>query len=454
MNTLHCAADRVVLSVPRALLLLAGITALVRAQATVTMVQPDPVRDLGLSVAASGGPRDTLGLLVANVIRNSPADQAGITPGSRILAVNGQPVRLAPNDIGRAKAADSALSKFENAVRVTPSGGDVILRVAGGGRIRNVSLPGVDRRADRVQSSGNDSVAIRIPRATPAESSAGVTAASVSAPATAPAATVANATVAAPSTPPSVTVSLPSQAPAPVVPAAAPATPATAATPVRVSLSALVEALGVVQVDVRRISRDSQSLMLTDSLADVEQEIALLRARLRRLIASSASVASIDVARTGGASTAPTATTAATTAAIPVVAPAVAPAVIPPATPAPTPSSVAATAPQPVASSPAATPAAMPAAVTEANGTFGGLQLTRVSGDLATYLGPQGSAALLVVAASEAWEPMRAGDIMLQLNGAAPDIARLRAAAESREPISVTLLRRGRTFTVSLGGAR
>ena len=422
--------ERVARSVPRMLLLLAGITALARAQATVTMVQPDPVRDLGLSVAASGGPRDTLGLLVANVIRNSPADQAGITPGSRILAVNGQPVRLAPNDIGRARAADSALSKFENAVRITPSGSDVVLRVAGGGRIRNVSLPGADRRADRGQMPGNDSVARPIPRATPAESSGGATPVSASEPATSPPGAVVNPGVPAASTPTSLTVSVPAPTPAPVVSAAPPAmpTPTPVASSARASLSGLVQALGVVQDETRRIARDSQSLELTDSLVDVEHEIALLRARLRRLIASSASVATTVVPRTGSATVAAPATVAQSAPASPAAAPTVIP--------------------------PAVTPTAVPPAAIEANGTFGGLQLSRVSGDLATYLGPQGSTALLVVAASEAWEPMRAGDVIVQLNGATPDVGRLRAASETRETFSLTLLRRGRTFTVSLAGAR
>ena len=129
------------------LLVVLGASRHVHAQASPAADGPSDIsRMIGLSVAASGGPRDTLGLLVATVTRDGPADRAGITTGSRILAVNGLEVRLAPNDIGRRAAADSALIRFDRALRVTPPGSDVILRVAGGGLTRLVNVPVAVRR--------------------------------------------------------------------------------------------------------------------------------------------------------------------------------------------------------------------------------------------------------------------------------------------------------------------
>jgi S1-C subfamily serine protease len=46
---------------------------------------------------------------------------------------------------------------------------------------------------------------------------------------------------------------------------------------------------------------------------------------------------------------------------------------------------------------------------------------------------------------------MHTGDVIVQVDGAAPDAEQLRSALESHRRISVTLLRRGRSFTVLLG---
>ena len=80
-----------------------------------------------------------------------------------------------------------------------------------------------------------------------------------------------------------------------------------------------------------------------------------------------------------------------------------------------------------------------------------GLELARVSGELAAYLGAQADSALSVIRASDAWEPMRAGEVIVRVDGAAPDQERLRSALDAHRRISVTLLRRGRSFTVLLG---
>lgn len=399
--------------------ILVGVTTVGGAQSiSSTGTAPDPATLLGLTVAASGGPRDTLGLLVATVARNGPADQAGITAGSRILAVNGQPVRLSPNDIGRRVAADSALTSFAQAVRVTPSGRDVMLRVVGGGRTRTVSLP------------------VGAPAATVLVPSAPVSV--LPAPNTAVPATVPS--VVAPSPQPSAGPAAPTPDAAPVVATSGTSVPVTTPSTAPRSLSALVEALGAVQNDVRRLSLDSLQLNVRDSLVDLEYEIALLRARLRRMHASQTPARTSDSVPTAIARPAAAVTTAP-------------PAALPTAS-----SSVVVTpARTPVVLSPASAPAATVSPTIAAEPiavAVQGLELTRVRGDLAAYLGPQGDNALVVQRASDAWEPIRAGDVVLQVDGATPDAARLRGLLESQRPVSLLIARRGRSFSVTLGGAR
>ena len=58
-----------------------------------------------------------------------------------------------------------------------------------------------------------------------------------------------------------------------------------------------------------------------------------------------------------------------------------------------------------------------------------------------------------MIRASDAWEPMHTGDVIIQVDGTAPDPERLRIALESHRRTSITLLRRGRSFTVLLGEA-
>ena len=405
-----------------AVTMLLSLTALrgAAAQASPAADAPsDMSRMIGLSVAASGGPRDTLGLLVATVTRDGPADRAGITTGSRILAVNGLPVRLAPADIGRRAAADSALLKFDRALRVTPPGRDVMLRVAGGGMTRLVNVPIADRRTSAILPS----VATRVPTfpATPdaptpsdtnGERSTGAPPASAS---------------------PSMAIPVPSNRPAaatdPVGVASVPASPtgsvATAAQLPRdpQSVNTIADALGEMQLEVRRLSRDSRSLAMSDSLAELDAAMGALRRRMRAMasdaVPASARVDSV-VSR------------------VPMAAANSAPVTVAPVRSTPVaPSTVVA--------------AKIPGMAATTRIAVRGLELARVSGELAAYLGAQADSALSVIRASDAWEPMRAGDVIVRVDGAAPDQERLRSALDAHRRISVTLLRRGRSFTVLLG---
>lgn len=409
-----------------------------------TDASSDMSRMIGLSVAASGGPRDTLGLLIATVTRDGPADRAGITTGSRILAVNGLQVRLAPADIGRRSAADSALLKFDRALRVTPPGRDVTLRVAGGGLTRLVNVPVVDRRTG--VTTGNAGVTVRTtqPAATPdvtaasdtngerASSAAptGVYAPTAN-PAPPPRPVVTTDPVAAapiPATTTQTSVVAPPVSAAPTVIASPMST--AAAQPVREtrSVNALADALGDMQLEVRRLAHDSRSLAMSDSLADLDAAIGTLRRRMRAIAPEGAPAAP----RTDSA---PVRVTP-----------------VPPAT-ASVSASPTATAPGAPVAMPTATATRVLSTAAPSRISVAGLELAKVSSELAAYLGLQADSGLSVIRASEAWEPIHTGDVVVQVDGAAPDPERLRSALETHRHTTVTLMRRGRSFTVLLGEA-
>ena len=372
------------------LLVSLGASRHVHAQASPAADGPSDIsRMIGLSVAASGGPRDTLGLLVATVTRDGPADRAGITTGSRILAVNGLEVRLAPNDIGRRAAADSALIRFDRALRVTPPGSDVILRVAGGGLTRLVNVPVAVRRTDALPATGT----VRTPSPiaapdTPAQSDTNGERATGASPAAGSVSTV-----------------QPSREPR--------------------SVNSLADALGEVRLELRRLARESHSLATSDSLAELDAAVGVLRRRLRTIATEA-----LPAAPRGDSITPPVTMTA-----------------IPAA-----PAAAAHVGGAPIATS-SVSAAKVAGSGTPARLGVPGLELAKVSGELAAYLGSQGESALSVIRASDAWEPMHTGDVIIQVDGTAPDPERLRIALESHRRTSITLLRRGRSFTVLLGEA-
>jgi S1-C subfamily serine protease len=73
-----------------------------------------------------------------------------------------------------------------------------------------------------------------------------------------------------------------------------------------------------------------------------------------------------------------------------------------------------------------------------------------VSDDLADYFGEGSERGLLVLQAESSWDPIRAGDVILTVDGSAATADRLRDLADSRRPVRVELLRRRRQMTVTL----
>lgn len=86
------------------------------------------------------------------------------------------------------------------------------------------------------------------------------------------------------------------------------------------------------------------------------------------------------------------------------------------------------------------------------NDTIPGLGLTPVSPELATYFGEGAENGLLVLKANESWSPLRAGDVVLRIDGLVATTARIRNLADARTSSSVEVLRRRRVVEVTFGG--
>jgi S1-C subfamily serine protease len=94
---------------------------------------------LGISVSATGSRRDTLGLFVARVVTDGPAEKAGIVEGDRIAYINGVDVRVPREDAEDAWAASARANRFTRELRKVAPGDRVTLRLWSGGRWRDVT---------------------------------------------------------------------------------------------------------------------------------------------------------------------------------------------------------------------------------------------------------------------------------------------------------------------------
>ena len=95
---------------------------------------------LGMTLGTSGTDRDTLGLLVTQVMRDGPADRQGIDEGNRLAEIDGVSLRLDPADVGRQSATDAIMRRLNRTLHGLQSGEQATLRVFGAGKFRNVSV--------------------------------------------------------------------------------------------------------------------------------------------------------------------------------------------------------------------------------------------------------------------------------------------------------------------------
>jgi S1-C subfamily serine protease len=83
-----------------------------------------------------------------------------------------------------------------------------------------------------------------------------------------------------------------------------------------------------------------------------------------------------------------------------------------------------------------------------------GLRVTVVSDELEPYFGEGSARGLLVLEADESWAPIRAGDVIVRVDGAPATRESLRDALDSRRGTEVELLRRRRSIVVTIDGRR
>lgn len=99
---------------------------------------------IGVTTSGSTGARDTLGLLVSTVTRNSPAEKAGIEEGNRIASINGVSLKLAASDLGDPDMENLMSRRLVRELDKAKPGDDVELKVYGGGQVRTMKVKTVD----------------------------------------------------------------------------------------------------------------------------------------------------------------------------------------------------------------------------------------------------------------------------------------------------------------------
>ena len=100
----------------------------------------DPDRPMiGVSTRSSGK-RDTLGLLVESVTRESPAEKAGIEEGDRLVSVNNVNLRLSAADAGESDMEGVANRRLIRELEKQKAGDEVELRVYRDGNTRTIRV--------------------------------------------------------------------------------------------------------------------------------------------------------------------------------------------------------------------------------------------------------------------------------------------------------------------------
>ena len=94
---------------------------------------------IGISTA-SGGRRDTLGLLITDVTPGGPAEKAGLEEGNRITAVNGVNLRLSSADAGEDDMEGILTRRLIRELRKIKAGDEVDLRVWASGQSKSVKV--------------------------------------------------------------------------------------------------------------------------------------------------------------------------------------------------------------------------------------------------------------------------------------------------------------------------
>jgi Periplasmic protease len=113
---------------------------------------------LGVGTSATGTLRDTLGVMVTSVTKDSPAERAGIEEGNRLSAINGVSLRANAADIEDAEMSGSLTRRLTRELAKVKAGDEVELRVYRDGRTSSMKIKTADsdslfRRREMVRFS-------------------------------------------------------------------------------------------------------------------------------------------------------------------------------------------------------------------------------------------------------------------------------------------------------------
>jgi S1-C subfamily serine protease len=104
---------------------------------TVWVSRDDDRPRLGVSTS-SGSRRDTLGLLITGVSEDGAAAKAGVEEGDRLASINGVNLRLSPQDAGEEDMSDVAQRRLIRELQKHKAGEEVELRVWSNGQFKTV----------------------------------------------------------------------------------------------------------------------------------------------------------------------------------------------------------------------------------------------------------------------------------------------------------------------------
>ena len=108
---------------------------------------------IGVQTNSTGTSRDSIGLFVARVVPNGPAEKAGIVEGDRLVSINGVDLRVNAADAGDDFASQLPIRRLTREVGKLNPGHVATMRVWSGGRIRDVQVT-VGRASDLREAGG------------------------------------------------------------------------------------------------------------------------------------------------------------------------------------------------------------------------------------------------------------------------------------------------------------
>ncbi|HKS05525.1 MAG TPA: PDZ domain-containing protein [Gemmatimonadaceae bacterium] len=114
---------------------------------------------LGMALGSRVTKRDTLGVFVASVTPDGPAEKAGIVEGDRIARINGVDLRVPSQEAGESELSSARMRRASTEIAKLKAGEAVTLTVVTGGRSREVTVTPVkasDLKDDAFQFFSGD----------------------------------------------------------------------------------------------------------------------------------------------------------------------------------------------------------------------------------------------------------------------------------------------------------